>query len=229
MRLLVSFLAVLLLAPLAASAQVIHACVKNGGTLKVVPDPVECGQGDTPLSWNVQGPAGADGADGQDGMDGAPGADAEVLRVFDAAGADIGLFMDFKTAAEVRVFNESLGLILNMLVSDAQLLEPSSGLISFGQAGCMGDPWAPAAGEQGIPGILFSGLEGGADGKRFFYIQREEPPQIVTTFSGNRGGSTCQDTTLTEILVPAVEVPAEDVAFLDNLVGPLYVAPATAP
>jgi len=44
MRLAVSLLAALLLAPFAASAQVIHACVKNGGTIKVVADPVECGR-----------------------------------------------------------------------------------------------------------------------------------------------------------------------------------------
>jgi hypothetical protein len=44
LRLLVSLVA-LLLTPFAASAQVIHACVKNGGTIKIVADPVECGQG----------------------------------------------------------------------------------------------------------------------------------------------------------------------------------------
>jgi len=43
MHLLLAFLTVLLLAPFTASAQVIHACVKNNGTVKIVSDPAACG------------------------------------------------------------------------------------------------------------------------------------------------------------------------------------------
>ena len=39
-----------------ATAQVINACLKPNGTLKVVSAPGDCASNETPISWNVQGP-----------------------------------------------------------------------------------------------------------------------------------------------------------------------------
>src|SRR5262245_56021750 len=90
MRPLLVLVASLLLAPFTASAQVIHACVKNGGSLKIVTDPAQCGGGETPLSWNVQGPPGEPGTDGADGGPGPQGPPGPVLHVFDASDNDLG-------------------------------------------------------------------------------------------------------------------------------------------
>lgn len=125
MRFLLAVLAAFLFAPLTASAQVINACVKNGGTLKIVADPAQCNAADTPLSWNVQGPQGPPGEPGQPGMEGAPGAQGPpgpVLHVFDALGNDLGLYVNREDefvfdnsraqALAVMVFNQELGLHL---------------------------------------------------------------------------------------------------------------------
>ena len=34
-----------------ASAQVINGCIKGNGTLKIVDDPADCSDRDTPISW----------------------------------------------------------------------------------------------------------------------------------------------------------------------------------
>jgi Lamin Tail Domain/Collagen triple helix repeat (20 copies) len=54
---------------------VIFACAqKHGGRLRVVAKPSACRRGEVPLSWNVQGPAGARGATGPAGPAGPAGA-----------------------------------------------------------------------------------------------------------------------------------------------------------
>ena len=53
---------------------VIFACAKrHGGRLRVVANPSACRRGEVPLSWNVQGPAGARGATGPAGPAGSAG------------------------------------------------------------------------------------------------------------------------------------------------------------
>jgi hypothetical protein len=39
-----------------ASAQIISACVRANGTIKIVSDPADCSDRETPLSWNEQDP-----------------------------------------------------------------------------------------------------------------------------------------------------------------------------
>jgi hypothetical protein len=34
-----------------ASAQVINGCIKGNGTLKIVTDPADCSDRETPISW----------------------------------------------------------------------------------------------------------------------------------------------------------------------------------
>ena len=55
---------------------VIHAGVNNdSGTIKIVSAGEECSANWSSMSWNQEGPAGADGVDGIDGVDGVDGAD----------------------------------------------------------------------------------------------------------------------------------------------------------
>jgi hypothetical protein len=42
---------------------VIHACVRPNGALRVVGDPGDCGANETAIAWNVEGPPGADGGE----------------------------------------------------------------------------------------------------------------------------------------------------------------------
>jgi hypothetical protein len=86
-----------------ATAQVINACVKPNGTLKVVAASGDCASNETPISWNVQGPQGEPGMDGMDGLDGNAG---PSLRILDGAGTVLGILGH----NGLRPFNVQLGL-----------------------------------------------------------------------------------------------------------------------
>ena len=74
---LVGFVSALLAS--SASAQVINACVNDAtGFLRIVTDPSDCRPPDSPISWNVQGPA---GPMGQPGPMGEPGKGIDVGEV----------------------------------------------------------------------------------------------------------------------------------------------------
>jgi len=89
-RALVMALCVSVLAAAPARGQVINACAKPNGNLRVVDDLTACGRNETPLSWSVQGPKGDKGDPGTPGMDGKPGSH-DGARVFDREGRVIGV------------------------------------------------------------------------------------------------------------------------------------------
>lgn len=65
-----------------ASAQVINACVNNvTGFVRIVSDPNDCRPPDSPISWNVQGPAGPMGEPGAMGEPGKGLDVGEVVRI----------------------------------------------------------------------------------------------------------------------------------------------------
>ena len=51
----------------------INACIEKNGKVNIYPPPKACPADQTPLSWNVQGPAGATGPQGQQGQKGEQG------------------------------------------------------------------------------------------------------------------------------------------------------------
>jgi hypothetical protein len=57
-----------------AQAATYYACVKKGGAAHIYTKPTKCGRGESRLSWNSRGPAGANGTSGANGKDGANGA-----------------------------------------------------------------------------------------------------------------------------------------------------------
>src|ERR1051326_3280135 len=58
----------------AVEGSVIQACRgKISGLLRVVSDPSKCTRRELPISWNIQGPAGATGPAGPQGATGDPG------------------------------------------------------------------------------------------------------------------------------------------------------------
>jgi len=65
-----------------ASAQVINACVNDAtGFVRIVTDSSECRPPDSPISWNVQGPAGPMGQPGPMGEPGKALDVGEVVRI----------------------------------------------------------------------------------------------------------------------------------------------------
>jgi hypothetical protein len=56
------------------TSNVVYACVKGEGQLRIVPSAASCSKSETPLQWNVQGPTGLQGAPGPQGPAGAAGA-----------------------------------------------------------------------------------------------------------------------------------------------------------
>jgi hypothetical protein len=87
------FLAVLL-ATSAAHAQVIHACAhKQTGVLRLVADAAACGQNESAVAWNQEGPKGDTGEPGEPGPPGAEGpAGPGGLTVVDGEGIFVGRF-----------------------------------------------------------------------------------------------------------------------------------------
>lgn len=57
------------------SGDVIHACQRTAdGGIRIVSESTTCRTGETPLSWNVQGPEGPAGPQGEQGIPGEQGA-----------------------------------------------------------------------------------------------------------------------------------------------------------
>ena len=191
MRLLVSLLAALLLAPFTADAQVIHACVKNGGTLKIVADPALCGQGDTALTWKVQGEP---GTPGEPGMDGEPGLDGEpgpqgppgpVLHVFDGNGTSVGLYGGDPVGDPIQVFDETSGLML-AITTRGTLSSPQTSFY-FAGTDCMGTPYFHAGLGPPVAGVLYSS----SSGQRTFALEPATPVVPVSISSVLDTNGTC--------------------------------------
>ena len=136
MRLFVLATTLALLFSAAATAEVISACVKPNGGMRIVAPGTECRGDETPISWNVQGPPGADGMDGTDGMDGGTGPEGPPgpsLRVIDGAGDVLGIPYDDR-----RFFNEEIGASFSIAI----LLEPSLlKTLFFDAPGCTGQAY----------------------------------------------------------------------------------------
>jgi len=114
-----------------AAAQEIHGCIKSNGVLKVVAAPDNCGNNETPISWNQQGPPGPKGDPGEPGMDGEPGAQGPAgpsLRILDGDGNVLGLVGH----DGLRPFNEDLGLSIPL----GTLRGRSESNVFFDEAGC---------------------------------------------------------------------------------------------
>ena len=73
---------------LPASAQVIDACVKNDGSLRIVSSPTDCRSKESPISWNATGQEGPQGPIGEQGPAG------NNLWVVDGNGATVGQLVD---------------------------------------------------------------------------------------------------------------------------------------
>src|SRR4051812_21638683 len=82
----------------AADAQapdVIRACVKASGDVRIMAANEACKPQETPLQWKVQGPQGVPGMNGTQGPQGEPGIQGPpgpAPRVIDAAGTEVGLY-----------------------------------------------------------------------------------------------------------------------------------------
>src|SRR4051812_31300630 len=57
----------------ASTAAQIYGCVANDGRLRIVQATIDCKRGETPLTWNVEGPRGEVGPAGAPGLPGMTG------------------------------------------------------------------------------------------------------------------------------------------------------------
>lgn len=215
-----------------ALAQVIQGCVSGKGALRVVAAPDDCKRKETAISWNVAGPPGMDGMDGADGTPGpeGPPGPGRDLRVFDATGFEVGLYLagGEDVSSPWLVFMESLGFYLTM---DARgNLERVPRLtVHFTEPNCEGFPRIARDTVTIAPPLTVIGPGSRDDpNRRFFYAITGDPTESVPVFSSlDSSQGVCNvGTGGAEPSVSAVEVPAEDLAFLGALVPPLYVAPA---
>jgi len=143
----------------ASAAQVINACAKASGALRVVAASTDCKANETPLSWNQQGPQGEPGPAGEPGLPGEPGADAEVLHVFDSNGVDVGIY-----AGADAVFNEDgRPWLYRVYLPDSEIMlfvKALNGVQAlqdvwyyFESTDCTGDAYAQQAGRLIRPAI----------------------------------------------------------------------------
>jgi len=196
MRLFSVFPAALLLAPFTAFACVIHACVKNAGTIKIVADPVDCGQGDTPLSWNVQGPQADPGPQGPP---------SPSPRVFDALGTEVGLLAQWHNPNdEFRTYPVSLESVRATILLDVGgklVIESPGGQVFLAEPDCTGQAYDDRRYVATVTG------EGGR-----LFIGREVPSSNPDSES-RLPGPTCANDQLSSPLmnsVPADEITLDD-------------------
>lgn len=82
----------------------IHACVKDNGKVRIVDDAAGCVAGESPLSWNVSGPAGPAGPPGPPGNDASVTADWHRSEATSFVAVDItGGVLDPTVVASVAV------------------------------------------------------------------------------------------------------------------------------
>ena len=126
----------LLFAAESAASQVIHACVKPNGALRVVSTDSDCNHNETPILWNVQGAQGDTGEPGIVGESGPEGPPGSSLHVFDINGTDLGLFMDRTTLGlsqpRFRVLLEDSEIIIELNALDGTLFVPGK-ILFFGE------------------------------------------------------------------------------------------------
>jgi hypothetical protein len=234
MRLLIALSVALLFLPLAGTAQVIHGCVKNNGSLRIVASSSSCSGNETPLSWNAQGPQGVPGADGEPGAQGPPG---PVLRVFDALGNNLGLnvgttmFTASGVGADSNVdIKLASGFTIPLTTALTRFFDPNApGTIKsvsypvlFTDLGCQGEMVA-----ENIPAV--AGYVGRVkDNAPLLIAVRDEPLELRSVKSFLSNGGTCRTLTAPRnVRAPVVDFISEsDLGISFPVAVPVRIAPA---
>jgi hypothetical protein len=228
-----TILVFLLLVPMLASnasAQTIYGCVRNNtGALRIVGESVQCAyRSETPISWNQQGPQGPQGEPGEPGVPGTPGSDAKVLHVFDATGADIGIYAGSDASEELegvpwryRIFLPNSEILLSVFGIDG-IQKREDVWFYYESADCTGTIYAREAGRliRTVTVVNFADLYI-AVGTEAAVIQphskswRYPLPDIYNCVT---------QTGVTVTAAPATVIdPATDLGFSFPLPAPLYV------
>jgi hypothetical protein len=77
-----------------AQASTLYACVKKSGTARVFTKKPKCKKGESKISWNTSGPAGANGTNGKNGTNGSNGSNGTngangAVGGFSASGGEV--------------------------------------------------------------------------------------------------------------------------------------------
>jgi hypothetical protein len=220
-------IALLLFAVLAAGpihAQELIACVNTKkGTLRMVAAPSDCNaRRETAVSWSMagtQGPPGEQGAPGEQGPpgeQGEPGPAGSPLRVFDATGAEVGVF-NSGTLNRLSIFHEPTGALFEVN-RDGSLVPPNTTGLLYEDPDC-----DPALGvfiqaDVAVGGFLSMTAEG--------LVQVEAGAQAaIQSIRGMRVApqEACQEANSDVLAVPVATV---ELGLTFPLATPLSVAPA---
>jgi hypothetical protein len=208
--------------PHLATAQVINGCVNSKGALRIVADPSQCTARETPLAWNQQGPPGEPGTDGVDGAPGEPGPEGPPgppLRVFDATGAEIGIFNSGGLGG-VSILHEATGAVIDV-DRDGTLVQPSGASVLYPDPGCTATSGLYVEPDIAIGGFPLTTAEG-------LILPETGVLPSLQLIGGviNAPGGDCLSVNRDVLVVPARVI---DLGLSFPLPTPLYVAPAPEP
>lgn len=147
----------------AAPSPVIFACVSKAGDVRIVASAAACRKGETPVSWNTQGPQGPQGTQGPagiqgphgiqgvQGVQGIEGPPGNGVAVYDANGIKVGPLVDVVWDNPVMVLTAVVGYSVNnqtaLLRIEADHIEGSgdygsmTSTIDFESNDCTGTPF----------------------------------------------------------------------------------------
>lgn len=207
---------IILLAAPAAQADVIDACVNKKGSMRIVSDPSQCKPSESSLSWNQQGPQGEPGDPGQPGDPGDPGERGPAgpsLRLFDAAGLEIGLYMEGE-AGSMRIFHEPTRVSF-VVDTRSGTLDPVPDIgLRFEDPGCPPEAAHVEVGDA-TGGFLID------SGQGLFAVDTAATAAVKTIRSILGVGGTCSDGLNLDLLV--VPIRAVDLGIAFPLATPMSV------
>ena len=218
-----------------ASAGELYACVSiKTGSMRMVASPGGCIAGkETVVAWNTVGPEGRQGEQGLPGEQGPPGLAGPVLRVIDANGNSLGIFVDVEHRELPRraflVYNEEVGALMYVDLSDGAPVPGFEQTVYFESGDCTGQAYVV---NSFIVRTQLTPREWSPsyfpfDGPFHFFAAVKGAPAEERTMRSSRAGGPCGGFAV-EALPTLRAVPAEDVT--DRVVvpsPPLRVVPSS--
>ena len=153
---------------------------------------------------------------------------SQQLHVFDATGVDVGLLMS--GVGEYTTYLPDLDLIVILKVNNGEQQTTAPALIEvlrYTMPDCSGQAFLPAGNGIPVRALFHPGLE------VWVIVEAGTTSEIIDlqSVSGHSGigDPTCEDTQGSGTFVPVTFLAPDIFDYLDDLVPPLYVAPAGAP
>jgi hypothetical protein len=114
-----------------ADGSTLYACVKKHGSAHLFGKKPKCHKGESKLTWNTPGPAGANGTSGANGKDGAPGTNGAVAGYFTGASGPLAMPLE----KEITIASKKLPAG-NYLITGKAVIEATAETAGLIGAGC---------------------------------------------------------------------------------------------